>query len=94
MLARVEELIFRHRNATVAIFVLLTVFLGWFAAKTHVDASFNKQLPSDHEYIQNFKKYQEQFGGANRVVIALMAKQGDMFTPEFFQALKGATDEA
>ncbi|MCM2275577.1 MAG: MMPL family transporter, partial [Candidatus Didemnitutus sp.] len=70
------------------------VFLGWFAAKTHVDASFNKQLPSDHEYIQNFKKYQEQFGGANRVVIALMAKEGDMFTPEFFQALKGATDEA
>lgn len=94
MLARVEELIFRHRNATVAIFVLMTVFLGWFAAKTHVDASFNKQLPSDHEYIQNFKKYQEQFGGANRVVIALMAKEGDMFTPEFFQALKGATDEA
>ncbi len=94
MLARVEELIFRHRNTTVAVFVLLTVFLGWFAAKTHVDASFNKQLPSDHEYIQNFKKYQEQFGGANRVVIALMAKQGDMFTPEFFQALKGATDEA
>lgn len=94
MLARVEELIFRHRNATVAIFVLMTVFLGWFAGKTHVDASFNKQLPSDHEYIQNFKKYQEQFGGANRVVIALMAKEGDMFTPEFFQALKGATDEA
>lgn len=94
MLARVEELIFRHRNTTVAVFVLLTVFLGWFAAKTHVDASFNKQLPSDHEYIQNFKKYQEQFGGANRVVIALMAKEGDMFTPEFFQALKGATDEA
>jgi predicted RND superfamily exporter protein len=93
MLARVEELIFRHRHATVAIFLVMTVVLGWFAAKTHVDASFNKQLPSDHEYIQNFKKYQEQFGGANRVLIALRAKQGDMFTPEFFKTLKAAHDE-
>jgi predicted RND superfamily exporter protein len=94
MLARVEALIFRHRTFTVAAFLVMTVVLGFFAARTHVDASFNKQLPSDHEYIQNFKKYQEQFGGANRVVIALMAKKGDMFTPEFFKALKAATDEA
>ncbi len=93
MLKRVEELIFKHRHLTVALFALTTVVLGWFAAKTHVDASFNKQLPSDHEYIQNFKKYQEQFGGANRVVIALVAKQGDIFTEEFFKTLKAVTDE-
>jgi predicted RND superfamily exporter protein len=94
MLRQVEELVFRYRHLTVGVFFALTAVLGWFAAKTHVDASFNKQLPSNHEYIQNFKKYQERFGGANRVVIALMAKQGDMFTPEFFRALKEATDEA
>ena len=93
MLNRVEDLIFRHRHLTVLLFALTTVVLGFFAARTHVDASFNKQLPSDHEYIQNFKKYQEQFGGANRVVIALMARQGNMFTPEFFRTLKAVTDE-
>lgn len=94
MLRQVEELIFRFRHLTVALFACATLVLGWFAAKTHVDASFNKQLPSDHEYIQNFKKYQEQFGGANRLVIALVAKKGDIFTPEFFQSLKNATNEA
>jgi len=94
MLRRVEELVFNFRHATVALFLLATIALGWFAAKTHVDASFNKQLPSDHEYIQNFKKYQEQFGGANRIVIALVAKKGDIFTPEFFQTLKNATNDA
>ena len=93
MITRVEEIIFKHRHVTVALFALTTLVLGFYAAKTHVDASFNKQLPSDHEYIQNFKKYQEQFGGANRVVIALMAKQGDIFTPEFFQTLKAVTNE-
>ena len=93
MIARVEETIFRHRHLTVALFALTTAVLGFFAAKTHVDASFNKQLPSDHEYIRNFKKYQEQFGGANRVVIALVARKGDIFTPDFFQTLKAVTDE-
>ncbi len=93
MLRRVEHLIFKHRHLTVALFVLTTIVLGYFAAKTHVDASFNKQLPSDHEYIQNFKKYQEQFGGANRIVIALLARKGDIFTPGFFKTLKTVTDE-
>ncbi|RXK56500.1 RND family transporter [Oleiharenicola lentus] len=94
MIARLEELIFRHRLVTLAVFAAITLFLGWFAAKTRVDASFDKQLPTDHEYIENFRKHRTQFGGANRVVIALVAKQGNIFTPEFFQTLKAVTDEA
>lgn len=93
MIARLEELIFRHRAVTLAVFVAITLVLGWFAAKTRVDASFDKQLPTDHEYITNFKKHRTQFGGANRVVIALVAKQGDIFTADFFKTLKAVTDE-
>ena len=94
MLRAIEKIIFGHRHLTVAVFTGLTILLGFFASKTHVDASFNKQLPSDHEYIRNFIKYQEQFGGANRIVIALQAAQGDIFTPSFFQTLKAVTDES
>ncbi|HWA27802.1 MAG TPA: MMPL family transporter [Lacunisphaera sp.] len=93
MIARLEELIFRNRPATLAVFSTITLVLGWFAAKTRVDASFDKQLPSDHEYIANFKKHRTQFGGANRVVIALVARQGDIFTADFFKTLKAVTDE-
>lgn len=85
--------VFHHRLTLIISFALLTVTMGWFAAHTRVDASFNKQLPQKHEYIQNFLKYQDQFGGANRVVIALTSPNGDIFTPEFFQALKEVTDE-
>lgn len=94
MIRRIEEFIFRHRHLTLAFFAIVTAVLGWFALKTRVDASFSKQLPIDHEYIETFKVHQTQFGGANRVVIALMAKEGDIFTPEFFQTLKAVTDEA
>lgn len=94
MIKRLEELVFRHRLATLAVFAVVTAVLGWFAAKTRIDASFDKQLPTDHEYIANFKKYRTQFGGANRIVIALVAKDGNIFTPEFFKTLKAVTDEA
>ena len=93
MIPWMEKVVFRNRHVVTALFFAITIGLGIFAARTRVDASFDKGLPSDHEYIQNFKKYQEQFGGANRVVIALMARQGDIFTPEYFKALKAVTDE-
>ena len=40
-----------------------------------------------------FLKHQQEFGGANRVLVAVMSRNGDMFTPQFFEALKNVTDE-
>jgi len=85
--------VFSHRLILVIGFGALTVVMGWYAAHLHVDASFNKGLPLRHPYIQTFTKYQSEFGGANRVMIALMAQQGDMFTPQFFKLLKEVTDD-
>ncbi|HKB56933.1 MAG TPA: MMPL family transporter [Lacunisphaera sp.] len=93
MIPRLEELVFRHRPVTLVVFGLITLVLGYFASRTRIDASFDKQLPTGHEYIETFKKHRTQFGGANRVVIALVAKKGDIFTPEFFRTLKAVTDE-
>src|SRR3954463_8995905 len=89
-----ERLIFGHRAVIVVLFVLITATLGIIGARgLHIDASFNKQLPLHHEYMQTFVKHQAEFGGANRVLIALVARDGNMFTPGFFDALKKATDE-
>ncbi len=93
MLARIATLIFRHRLPLVCIFGALTVVMAGFASRLHVDASFNKSLPLDHEYIRTFTKYQTEFGGANRVLVALMAKNGNIFTPEYFAQLRKVTDE-
>ncbi|MBL9190126.1 MAG: MMPL family transporter [Opitutaceae bacterium] len=84
---------FRWRTPLVAVFALLTVAMGFYAFNLRVDASFNQTLPLDHDYIRTFTKYQREFGGANRVLIALMAQKGDIFTPEFFAELKKTTDE-
>jgi len=89
-----EELIFGYRWLVIAFFVLVTFVMGYSLTNLKVDASFSKLLPLKHEYMQPFLKYRNEFGGANRVIIALTVDEGDIFTPEFFDALKKATDEA
>jgi uncharacterized protein len=89
-----EKLIFGRRLPIVILFALVTALLATVAVRgLHIDASFTKQLPLKHEYMQTFLKHQGEFGSANRVLIALIANDGNMFTPSFFDALKKATNE-
>ena len=88
-----ENLIFRNRPLVIALFAIATVLLAWSAVSgLRVDAGFSKQLPLEHEYMETFLEHYEDFGGADRILIALMDESGDMFNPEFFKALAGATD--
>src|SRR3954469_16482811 len=89
-----EKLIFGRRRLIVLVFALVSALLATVAVRgLRIDASFTKQLPLKHEYMQTFLKHQGEFGSANRVLIALIADDGNMFTPTFFDALKKATDE-
>ncbi len=90
---KIEKFIFAHRGLLVTVFFILTAGMLYSAIKARVDVSFTKKLPLQHEYIQTFLEYREQFGGANRIVIALMVEEGDIFTPKFFEILKSVTDE-
>jgi predicted RND superfamily exporter protein len=93
ILERFTVWMFRWRTPLIICFAVLTGVMAWFAFHLRIDASFNKTLPRDHDYIRTFTKYQHDFGGANRVLVALVAQQGDIFTPEFFAELKQVTDE-
>ncbi|MDW7710302.1 MAG: MMPL family transporter [Deferrisomatales bacterium] len=88
-----ERLVFRRRPLVIGLFAVVTAFMAVSATNLRVDAGFEKLLPLQHEYMQTFTQYRDEFGGANRVLIALMAKDGDIYTPEFFEVLKDATDE-
>jgi predicted RND superfamily exporter protein len=93
LLNRIENIIFGARPLIVAVFLIITVIMGYGLTNLRVDASFSKHLPLQHEYMQTFMEYRNEFGGANRVVVALRARDGNMFTAEFFNALRQATDE-
>ncbi len=93
LLDRLENFIFGFRPLIICVFVIITLVMGYGLTNLRVDASFAKQLPLQHEYMQTFMEYRNEFGGANRVLVALRARDGNMFTAEFFNALKQATDE-
>ncbi|MBK8598719.1 MAG: RND family transporter [Holophagales bacterium] len=90
---RLEHLVFGHRRLVILLFLAVTALFVWSNSRLRVDAGFTKQLPLKHPYIGTFLKHQQEFGGANRVLVALVARDGNMFTPAFFDALKKATDE-
>ena len=90
--ASIDRLVFGRRLVTLAVFVVITMALGWLATGLRVDAGFTKLLPVEHEYMQTFLKYRDEFGSADRVAVAVMARDGNMFTPEFFALLRQVTD--
>jgi predicted RND superfamily exporter protein len=91
--ARLERLLFARRGLVLLGFALVTLFMALQAAQLRIQAGFEKLLPLEHPYIKTFLRYGDEFGGANRLLIGLRARQGDMFTAEFFHRLKALTDE-
>lgn len=89
-----EPLIFSKRWLTISVMAVLTVWLGWHAAQLRIDAGFEKQVPLEHEYIQIYKKYEQEFGGANVTLVALRQTQEgqDIYTPEFMASLRTLTN--
>ena len=86
--------VFACRRALLVVFALITMLLGYSATHLRVDAGFDKMIPLQHEYMQPFTHYQKVFGGANRVLVAVMQKQGDIYdNPVFLNTLKQVTDE-
>ena len=91
---RLEHLVFDYRHYILILFAVVTVLLGVVAARgLRIDTRFTKQLPLSHEYMRTYIQYQEEFGGANRVLIGVFANDGNMWTPGYLAALKAATDD-
>jgi uncharacterized protein len=85
--------IFGNRRLVLALFAIITLVMLAFASQLRVDAGFKKQIPLDHEYMQTFLDYEAEFGGANRVLVAVMSRKGDMFTLPFMRTMEDVTNE-
>jgi uncharacterized protein len=90
---KLARVIFAYRRTLLAVFAVATLLLAWSATALKVDAGFSKMIPLEHPYMQTFTEHQATFGGANRVIVALVQKQGDIFNAGFFDRLKQVTDD-
>ncbi|PWN56150.1 efflux RND transporter permease subunit [Abyssibacter profundi] len=90
----VEPLVYGKRWVGITWLTILTVLLSYQALQLEPDAGFEKSIPLEHPYMNVFKQYQSDFGGANTVLVALLQKDGsDIYNGEFLEKLKFVTDE-
>jgi predicted RND superfamily exporter protein len=92
-LHKIATFLINNRYGIVALFVAITIGMMFAMSQLRIETGFKKQLPLKHEYMQTFLQYEKEFGGANRVLVALVAREGDMFTPEYFKAFETITDQ-
>jgi predicted RND superfamily exporter protein len=88
-----EGAVFGARRVLVGLFCVATVFFAWEASHLRLDAGLDKLVPAGHEFIATSKKYGPLFGGGNPLFIAVESKNGDIFSPEFFETLREVNDE-
>ena len=81
-LAALERAAFEKRLLVLAVLLGFTGVMAVFAVQLRMDAGFDKQMPSGHEYIETFQKYRGQLFGANRLTVAVKARHGTIWTKE------------
>ena len=90
----VERLLFNHRSIILGICVFLSLILGYQALSLKLNAAFEKMIPTDHPYVQNYLKNRGQLGeGGNTLRIAVEAKQGSIFDAAYLETVKKINDE-
>ena len=89
-----ENLLFRFRAVWLVGFALITAFLLYNAVQVRPDASFNKMIPENHEFIQNFYEYQDDLASlGNAIRVSVETTEGNIFDAEYQDILRQVTDE-
>ena len=86
------ERVFRHRAVVLVVLGVFTCTMAYLARDLHMAAGFDKQLPTGHEYTDTFFKYQDSLFGANRLIVVLHARRGDLWNQEFLSSLNAVTN--
>jgi predicted RND superfamily exporter protein len=93
LLHKVATFLINVRYAVIVLFIAITIGMAFAMLQLQIETGFKKQLPLKHEYMQTFLRYEKEFGGANRVLVALVARDGNMFTSEFFESFETISDQ-
>jgi predicted RND superfamily exporter protein len=89
---RVENLVFNYRGFWLLLIAVASVFLGYHALQIRPEAGFQKMIPQDHEFIENFNKHKEYVASPNVVRIIVEAEDGSIFEPGYLASLQEISD--
>ena len=89
-----ENKLFGFKYLVFAFIVIATVFLGYNASQVRPSASFEKMIPVQHEYIQNYLNYKQELASlGNTVRVVVENPHGDIFNADFQDKMRALNDE-
>jgi predicted RND superfamily exporter protein len=93
MMLRFSRFFIRHRFVNLVLIGAATVFFGYRAFQLQVFSQFIDLLPRNHAHIQVYEKYNRQFGSANVVTAAIVARDGSIYDEGILEKVFGFTDQ-
>jgi len=93
LMLRFSRFFIRHRLVNLILIGAVTIFFGYRALQLQVFSQFIDLLPRNHQFIQVYEKYNRQFGSANVVTAAIVAKSGTIYNEGVLEKIYGFTDQ-
>ena len=93
LVLRFSRFFIRHRLVNLLLIGAVTIFFGYRAFQLQVFSQFIDLLPRDHPHIEVYEKYNRQFGSANVVTAAIVAREGTIYDDVFLEKVFAFTDQ-
>ncbi|MBV6319488.1 efflux RND transporter permease subunit [Duganella violaceipulchra] len=91
LLARFVTVCFKRRNWLMVALLGLTVLMGCLGWRLRMEAGFEKQMPTNHPYVETFHTYRDDVMGANRLNIVVRARTGTIWSAAGLKRLYAVT---
>ncbi|NVD69596.1 MMPL family transporter [Duganella sp. BJB1802] len=90
----VERTLFNNRIWVVALCVLMTLFLGGSALRLQLNGSFERMIPTGHEFVRNYLEHRDDLAGVgNTLRIAVHNQGGTIYDAPYQETLRKLNDE-
>ena len=82
MMLKLERVVFYHPKIFLGLVLLITLFFASRIPYVQMYSDFADLLPQEHPYIQLHNDIRDTFGGANNVIVAVVAENGDILNSD------------
>jgi hydrophobe/amphiphile efflux-3 (HAE3) family protein len=91
MMERYVRFIVRHRLAVVVTMLVVTALLGTELRHVRMEIRQEAMIPQGHPYVQVQNRIVALFGGETTLIIGVVARRGDIFTPPLLEKIARIT---
>lgn len=94
MTRKFAQFLVRNKNGVLITMLLLTGSMAYVAVRyLSLRVILEELLPTDHVNVRLFKKFLDQFGGANNTVVEIRVKEGTIYDPKVLAKIKRVEED-